>query len=137
MDRQKVHLGIMRTAAGHNSDSRSGTPGQTAANLSISEIGRALAPYCREHGISRLEIFGSMARKEAGADSDVDLIATFSRNPGLHFFCIEEEMTKKIGIPVHLLSRDSVEEMTNPFRRESILTDAYPIYDAVEDRQTR
>lgn len=91
-------------------------------------IAKLLADYCRQAGISRLEVFGSSARGEAKAGSDVDLIATFSQNPGLRFFGMEEEMAAILGVPVHLLSRDAVEEMTNPYRRESILADARVIF---------
>jgi len=33
-------------------------------------------------------------------------------------------MAAILGVPVHLLTRDSVEQMSNPYRRESILADA-------------
>jgi predicted nucleotidyltransferase len=87
-----------------------------------------LATYCRRKGIVRLEAFGSTARGEARRGSDVDLMATFSRNPGLQFFTMGEEIAEILGVPVHLLTRDSVEQMSNPYRRESILTDAKVIY---------
>jgi len=93
-------------------------------------IAQKLAPYCRQAGIVRLEVFGSTARGEAGRGSDVDLIATFARNPGLRFFTMEEEMASLIGSPVHLLTRDSLGQMTNPYRRASILADAKEIYHA-------
>jgi len=92
------------------------------------EIGRLLAGYCREHGIQQLEVFGSAARGEAQRGSDVDLLATFERNPGLKFYGMEEDMAKILGVPVHLLTRDSVERMTNPYRRQSILGDATVIH---------
>jgi hypothetical protein len=41
---------------------------------------------------------------------------------------MEEEMTAILGVPVHLLTRDSVEQMSNPYRRASILEDAREIY---------
>jgi predicted nucleotidyltransferase len=91
-------------------------------------IAGLLAAYCREVGITKLEVFGSIARGEAERDSDVDLRATFSGNPGLHFFSMENEMAALLGVPVHLLTRDSVDSMSNPYRRESILTDATVIY---------
>jgi predicted nucleotidyltransferase len=91
-------------------------------------MARMLATYCRRKGIVRLEAFGSTARGEAGRGSDVDLMATFSRNPGLQFFTMGEEIAEILGVPVHLLTRDSVEQMSNPYRRESILTDAKVIY---------
>jgi predicted nucleotidyltransferase len=77
-----------------------------------------------------LEVFGSTARGEARRGSDVDLIATFSDNPGIKFFGMEEEMTAIIGAPVHLLTRESVEQMTNPYRRGAILAEARMIYGA-------
>jgi predicted nucleotidyltransferase len=91
-------------------------------------IAQMLEAYCREAGITRLEAFGSTARGEAKRGSDVDLLATFARNPGLRFFTMADEMAKILGAPVHLLTRDSVEQMSNPYRRESILSDARVIY---------
>ena len=87
-----------------------------------------LTAYCQKAGITRLEAFGSIARGEGRPGSDVDLLATFASNPGLRFFTMEDEMAKILGVPVHLLTRDSVEQMSNPYRRESILTDAKVIY---------
>jgi uncharacterized protein len=91
-------------------------------------ITNLLSSYCREHGIVRLEIFGSTARGDARRGSDVDLLATFAVNPGLSFFSMEEEMAELLGVPVHLLTRDAVEEMSNPYRRTSILAEARAIY---------
>lgn len=95
----------------------------------VEEIRRKLAPYCIRHGITRLEIFGSSARGEAKPGSDVDLIATFRSNPGLGFFSVEQEMAEIMGVPVHLLTRESVDSMTNPYRRGSITADARVIYE--------
>jgi uncharacterized protein len=87
-----------------------------------------LAAYCRQAGIVRLEAFGSIARGDVRRGSDVDLLATFASNPGLRFFTMEAEMAAILGVPVHLLTRDSVEQMSNPYRRASILADAKVIY---------
>jgi len=92
-------------------------------------IASLVTGYCRKNGIRRLEIFGSSARGEARRGSDVDLLATFSRNPGLRFFSMEEEIAKILGVPVHLLTRDSLKQMSNPFRLKSILADAHVIID--------
>lgn len=91
-------------------------------------VAKKLAAYCRDVGIVRLEAFGSTMRGEAQRGSDVDLLATFARNPGVRFFSMEEEMAAILGVPVHLLTRDSVERMSNPYRRASILADAKVIY---------
>ena len=90
-------------------------------------IAQLLAPYCEDQGIKRLELFGSVARGQARRGSDVDLIATFGKPIGLRFFGMPDEMAKILGVPVDLLSRESVDEMTNPFRKTSILADAHEI----------
>jgi predicted nucleotidyltransferase len=94
----------------------------------LETVASLLAEYCRQAGITCLEAFGSTARGDARRGSDVDLLATFSVNPGLRFFTMEDEMAAILGVPVHLLTRDSVEQMTNPYRRASILADARVIY---------
>jgi len=93
-------------------------------------IGTTLTEYCRLTGILQLEAFGSVVRGEAKRGSDVDLIATFSENPGLRFFTMESDMADILGVPVHLLTRDSVDQMSNPYRRASILADAKVVYHA-------
>jgi predicted nucleotidyltransferase len=98
--------------------------------LSLKAVAEKLAPYCRQNGITQLEVFGSLARGSAKGGSDVDLLATFSRTPGFRFFSMAEEMSGILGSPVHLLTRDSVEEMANPYRKESILADAKVIFRA-------
>ena len=96
----------------------------------IDEIRQRLASYCRHHGIIRLDVFGSIARGEGRPGSDVDLIAEFDSNPGLRFFVMEEEISALLGVPAHLLTRDSVKAMPNRLRREAILADARAIYHA-------
>jgi|ERR1700678_351026 uncharacterized protein len=96
----------------------------------VGALRELLSDYCRQSGIIRLEAFGSVARGDARRGSDVDLIATFSENPGLRFFTMEKEMGAILGAPVHLLTRDSVDEMSNPFRRESITAETKEIFRA-------
>ena len=45
----------------------------------------ALAAFCREHGITRLAVFGSALRDDFSSDSDIDLLVEFEpdRIPGL------------------------------------------------------
>lgn len=96
----------------------------------IDEIVRRLEPYCRKFGIVRLDVFGSVARGEARPGSDVDLIATFRKIPGLHYFSMEKEMGRRLGVPVDLLLAEDVTEMTNPHRKATIERDRRTIYAA-------
>jgi predicted nucleotidyltransferase len=96
---------------------------------SVDEIARRVAVYCRHNGITRMEIFGSTSRGTAHRGSDVDLIATFSEHPGLRIVEIEQDLAKLLGVPVDLVTREAIDEMTNPFRRESINRDRTLIYE--------
>ena len=106
------------------------TPAATAPPPPADEIARRLAPLCRAHGIARLEIFGSVARGGARPGSDVDLVVTLTKPMGWDYFTLDEKMSEALGVPVHILSRDQLNSMTNPFFKTSILADVRVIYDA-------
>jgi predicted nucleotidyltransferase len=97
---------------------------------SMDELGRLLSPFCKRHGINRLEVFGSVARGEERRGSDVDLIARFDSVPGLEFFEMEGKLSALLGVPVHLLTGESIEAMTNPFRKAAIEAERCVIYEA-------
>jgi predicted nucleotidyltransferase len=48
-----------------------------------------------------LEVFGSVARREARPGSDVDLLVTFGRGvrPGHDFFAMQDELEQILGWP--------------------------------------
>jgi predicted nucleotidyltransferase len=100
----------------------------TATPPAVPEIAERLGEICRRHGITRLEIFGSVARGEATVGSDVDLIARFRKMPGLEFVDVIEEMERSLGVPVDLLTTEDVEESDNPFRKALINRDRRTIY---------
>lgn len=54
-------------------------------NEGLSVPKEALATFCREHGITRLAVFGSALRDDFGPESDVDVLVEFEpdRVPGL------------------------------------------------------
>ena len=71
---------------------------QKAESMSGGHVGEVdrdrLAHLCRQNGISRLLLFGSVARGEAAADSDLDVLVEFEqgRKPGLAFFALERQL---------------------------------------------
>lgn len=68
-----------------------------------------------------LDLFGSVARDEASADSDVDLLVEFDRPIGLfHFFRVQQRLEEILGAPVDLVMRDAVK----PQLRERIFAEA-------------
>jgi hypothetical protein len=73
--------------------------------------------YAEKYGILEIGVFGSMARDEAGEDSDVDIfIKTKTPNP-LILVHIKEDIEGLTGKHVDIVR---VREKMNPFLRERI-----------------
>jgi len=90
-----------------------------------------LGKFCREHGIARLELFGSALRDDFRGDSDVDLLATLrgdARPTLLDWANMQEKLAEMFGRPVDLVSRRAIERSRNRYRKHSILSTALPIY---------
>ena len=90
---------------------------------------RKLAALCRKYRIRKLSIFGSAARGEATADSDVDLMVEFEpdKAPSLWDFPeMQEDFSTVFGgrrvdlVPPQVLD--------NPYRRKAILRDLKVLY---------
>ena len=90
-----------------------------------------LGQFCRQNGIARLELFGSALRDDFRAESDVDLLATLradARPTLLDWAEMQEKLAELFHRPVDLVSRRAIERSRNPYRKNSILTTAKPIY---------
>ena len=66
--------------------------------------------FCQRHGIRRLALFGSVLRPDFDeAMSDVDVLADFrpgaTRNLGLDYFSLQDELTEIFGRPVDFCSK--------------------------------
>jgi predicted nucleotidyltransferase len=67
---------------------------------------RAHQAELRQAGIHRLSLFGSVARGDAGADSDVDLAAELDPEAGIGLFALaalERRLAELVGRKVDLL----------------------------------
>jgi len=91
----------------------------------------AVRQFCRERGISKLELFGSVLRDDFREDSDVDLLATVRPDVKCGLFEwveLKEGLEKIFGRPVDLVSRRAIERSQNTYRKRSILARTEPIY---------
>ncbi len=62
-------------------------------------------------GVRSLDLFGSVARGEAGPGSDVDLLVEFDQPIGLfHFFRVQRRLEEILGCRVDLVMRDAVKQ---------------------------
>lgn len=81
----------------------------------------AIAAICRARHVRRLDLFGSLARGEAHAGSDVDLLVDFEPlPPGAYsdaYFGLREDLEHLLGAPVDLVVERAIR---NPFFRQAI-----------------
>ena len=78
--------------------------------------------------VKSLALFGSVARDEASAKSDVDLLVEFDRPVGLfHLIGAEQQLAEWLGVPkVDLVLRRAVIEEL----KENIFREAINVFDA-------
>jgi uncharacterized protein len=80
---------------------------------------------CNRYHVKTLRVFGSVARDESGPESDIDLLATFSKPISLlQMVRLERELSLVIGHKVDLLTSNSV----SPYLRSQILKESRPVY---------
>lgn len=92
------------------------------------DLVRAAAPIlvslASDRGFSDLAVFGSVARGEAGPDSDIDLIIRPAKNTDLfELFAFSELCTSILGRPVDLVSYNGLK----PKIDDDILLDLKPL----------
>nr|WP_303714737.1 nucleotidyltransferase family protein [Methanoculleus marisnigri] len=63
--------------------------------------------------VSRIGIFGSVARGEQTEASDIDILVEFSRPVGFFTFVeLEEYLSLRLGAPVDLVTPDALKPLT-------------------------
>lgn len=100
----------------------------TTAELPIRIDHERVAAFCRQRGIRRLRLFGSVLRGDFDpAKSDVDVLAEVrpGTRTGFRFFGYGEELGALLGRRVDL----NTPAMLSPFFRDEVLRDAVTIYE--------
>lgn len=87
-----------------------------------------IAELCRKYGIDELSVFGSVARGEDRADSDVDLLYVIDPDNclGYAWFDIYEEIEQLLGRKVDLVPKSGLHWVI----RDRVLNDARVVYGA-------
>jgi uncharacterized protein len=73
----------------------------------------ASTPTIRQHGVKSLAVFGSMARGEATAGSDIDILVEFEEGwqVGLfEFVRLQRFLSELLGQPIDLATPDALRE---------------------------
>jgi predicted nucleotidyltransferase len=96
--------------------------------MTLEEIRQVAVPACRAFKVKRLDLFGSLARGEETAESDVDLLVEFEEpdlHPSKRFFGLLHHLEDTLGCEVDLLT---VNSLRNPYLRRRVLKERRNIY---------
>jgi len=79
--------------------------------LTIKETLQRLKPeLMKRFHVSAIGVFGSVARGEQTANSDIDIIVDFSRPVGVEFIDLADFLESKLRKQVDLVSRNGVKQ---------------------------
>lgn len=92
-----------------------------------------LIEVCRRWKVRELALFGSVARGESTAASDIDVMVTFEPDAAwslLDHVAAQDDLAHVFRRPVDLVTRNAIESSGNQLRRRAILDSARVIYAA-------
>ena len=82
-------------------------------------------PIFREFNVAFAGVFGSYARGEEKAESDIDLLVRFSIVPGLFTFArLQNKLSETFGTRVDLVTENAL----HPLMKDEVLNDLKIIY---------
>ena len=99
-----------------------------ATELNFEQIQKTLQQQlpilAKQYHVESLGIFGSYVRNEQEADSDLDLLVTFSKTPGLlRFIELENHISDLLNVKVDLVMKDALKPNTG----KHILREVVPV----------
>jgi len=83
---------------------------------SLEEIKKISVPVAQKYGVKKLALFGSYARGEHKATSDIDFLIDKGAIQGWEFFGFINNLEEDLGVSVDVLTYDAL--------RESLIADA-------------
>ena len=91
------------------------------------QIAERIAPILREYDVRRAGVFGSFARGDFTANSDVDLLVSFNKVPGLFaYLAMIEKLKVALSRPVDVLTDSALDPHMRPYVEADLAT----VYDA-------
>jgi len=82
---------------------------------------QSLRPELERRGVASVAVFGSLARRQATAQSDIDILVSFSKTPDLfQFVALKRWLGRRLGRRVDLVTVPAL----RPQIRERVLSEA-------------
>ncbi len=85
--------------------------------------------FCRRYGVRELALFGSAARDDSNAGSDVDLLVEFNPETEVGFITLsrmQRELSEILSRQVDLVPKQGLKPMV----RQAVLSSAKVVYEA-------
>lgn len=92
--------------------------------MDISTIKQKVLPVFKPYGVTRAGLFGSAARGEEHAESDIDMLVEITKPIGLiQFARLRQQLGDALGRPVDLVEYQTVKPRLKPY----IMKDYLPL----------
>ena len=90
----------------------------------LEEFRTEIMEIARRHGVANIRVFGSVARGEAGPDSDVDLLVSISGQTSPWFpGGLVADLEDLLGRPVQVVTEQGLHDLL----REQVMSEAVPL----------
>ena len=84
--------------------------------MTLDEVKEKIIPILEQSGLQYAGVFGSVARGEARADSDVDILVKFSGPPTFaSYLRLDESLRNQLGRDVDLVTEGAVNKFLRPY----------------------
>lgn len=91
-------------------------------DVAIQMLRDALPRLKERYQVHDLALFGSVARDEAGPESDIDILVTFEGPATFDgFMGLEEALNALLGQRVDLVTQDAVKPLIRPFVERDLI----------------
>lgn len=92
---------------------------------------KEIAAFCRKWDLREFSLFGSALTERFHEESDIDVMVSFRKRSGHSLFDLvrmQQELREIFGRNVDLLTREGIENSSNPIRKKAILDSAKVLY---------
>lgn len=93
--------------------------------MHVQKLNAIIEPVLKEEGVTKAALFGSFARGEQKAESDIDILVQLPTGKSLlDLIRLENKLKEKLGRDVDVITYGSI----HPLLKDSIFSSQIPIY---------